>query len=88
MDSQCYKEGSCKLCGCKTTALQMASKPCDKPCYPALLKKKQWKEIRNSSYSYFIEKRGDFFYSWRIDRENYRFVLDISDEQNLERNIH
>ena len=27
MDQECYFSGSCKECGCKTTALQMASIP-------------------------------------------------------------
>ena len=38
MDRDCYNEGSCKLCGCETTALQMSDKPCDKPCYPRMMK--------------------------------------------------
>jgi hypothetical protein len=42
MDRQCYNEGSCKICGCKTTALQFADKSCDKPCYPSMLSRKQW----------------------------------------------
>lgn len=42
MDRQCYNEGSCKICGCKTTALQFSDKACDKPCYPSMLSKKQW----------------------------------------------
>jgi len=46
MDQACYDEGSCKLCGCQTTQLQMANKPCDKPCYPAMMGKKQWKKYK------------------------------------------
>lgn len=42
MDDQCYKEGSCKICGCTTTALQMADKQCPKPCYPPFFDKKTW----------------------------------------------
>ena len=42
MDSECYEAGECKLCGCQTTALQMANKACDKPCYPKMLSKKEW----------------------------------------------
>lgn len=42
MDTVCYKTGSCKLCGCKTTALQMANKACEKPCYPPMMNKAQW----------------------------------------------
>jgi len=42
MDRDCYDRGSCKLCGCETTALQMANKACDKPCYPIMMNKEQW----------------------------------------------
>lgn len=42
MDKQCYNEGQCKMCGCQTTALQMANKACDKPCYPRLLTRSEW----------------------------------------------
>jgi len=42
MDSECYSNGSCKICGCETTALQMCNKQCDKPCYPPMMDKDQW----------------------------------------------
>jgi hypothetical protein len=42
MDKECYENGSCKLCGCATTALQMANKSCDKPCYPKMMNKILW----------------------------------------------
>ena len=42
MDPQCLAQGSCKMCGCDTTALQMADKQCDKPCYPPMYDKKTW----------------------------------------------
>ena len=48
MDSLCYSQGYCKLCGCTTTHLQMCNKACDKPCYPRMLNKRLWKQ--------FIEK--------------------------------
>jgi hypothetical protein len=45
MDKQCYRQGSCKLCGCETTALQMANKSCDKPCYPPMMSRKLWRKF-------------------------------------------
>ena len=42
MDPVCYEKGSCIMCGCTTTALQMANKSCDKPCYPTMMDKKSW----------------------------------------------
>lgn len=42
MNRECYLKGSCTMCGCKTTHLQMANKTCDGNCYPDMLSKKQW----------------------------------------------
>ena len=50
MDKQCYNEGQCKMCGCQTTALQMADKACDKPCYPSMLSKKKWNWLKKVKY--------------------------------------
>lgn len=46
MDKECYENGSCKLCGCATTALQMANKQCEKPCYPPILNRFNWDRLR------------------------------------------
>lgn len=42
MDKECYNNGACKICGCETTALQMANKACPKPCYPKMVNKRKW----------------------------------------------
>ena len=44
MDRECYWNGYCKICGCKTTHLQFADKPCEGNCYPKMLNKKDWNE--------------------------------------------
>ena len=44
----CILEGQCKICKCSTPALQMADKACDKPCYPAMISKKDWEEFYGS----------------------------------------
>lgn len=46
MDKVCYDTGCCKICGCSTTKLQFADKACDKPCYPAMKTKKEWKAYK------------------------------------------
>jgi hypothetical protein len=51
MDKQCYNQGTCILCGCQTTALQMANKSCEKPCYPVMVSKKYW-EINQEKHKY------------------------------------
>lgn len=56
MDKECYENGSCKLCGCATTALQMANKSCDKPCYPPILDKDIWNNFINGNYPIYYNK--------------------------------
>lgn len=46
MDRECYVDGQCKMCGCETTALQMADKACDKPCYPKMMSKSEWQDMQ------------------------------------------
>jgi hypothetical protein len=46
MDKTCYSSGSCIICGCSTTALQMSEKHCDKPCYPSLLSRTMWEAFK------------------------------------------
>ena len=55
MDEKCYLDGSCKLCSCSTTALQMANKACDKPCYPKMQKKKIWAEMKKNPLVFIID---------------------------------
>lgn len=50
MDKECYDNGACKICGCQTTALQMANKACPKPCYPEMMNKKEWKKFKENNY--------------------------------------
>lgn len=60
MDIDCYTEGSCKLCGCDTVALQMANKTCNKPCYPKMMDKKDWEEYKLNNKDYeFLGKNRD-----------------------------
>lgn len=46
MNKTCYSQGSCIMCGCKTTALQMSNKACDNPCYPRMLNKYEFRLIK------------------------------------------
>lgn len=56
MDRECYLSGSCKICGCQTTNLQMANKACDKPCYPPMMNRKDWDNFLNGK-PYFDGQR-------------------------------
>lgn len=46
MKPECYKSGSCVVCGCTTTHLQMANKQCEGSCYEPMLSKDHWKKVR------------------------------------------
>jgi len=50
MNPECYHLGSCTLCGCATTALQMANKACDKPCYPPIMNSIEWYIFKQNNY--------------------------------------
>jgi hypothetical protein len=63
MDKECYKQGSCIMCGCSTTALQMANKACDKPCYPTMMSAGKWRNFKKGSIHYDIYL--DLF--WQLD---------------------
>lgn len=62
MDFQCFEEGQCKMCGCTTTALQMANKPCDKPCYPRMLSKTEW---------WLLKKKGEI----AVDNVYWQYII-------------
>jgi hypothetical protein len=46
MENDCYSNGECIMCGCKTTALQMCNKSCNKLCYPPMMSKKRWLSLK------------------------------------------
>lgn len=46
MDNTCFNMGECRICGCKTTALQFANRGCDEPCYPPMLDRADWEMLK------------------------------------------
>lgn len=46
MREECFNTGSCVVCGCQTTHLQFANKPCEGNCYIKMLNKKDWENIK------------------------------------------
>jgi len=72
MDPQCYNQGQCKLCGCQTTALQMANKACDKPCYPRMINRFRWRKMRNSSVGIEVFYEGSTIFGF--DKEQNKFI--------------
>jgi hypothetical protein len=75
MDKECYSEGSCRMCGCNTPALQMANKACPKPCYPEMMDDTDW----------FIFKTNNSieFRYWRKDKPR-EFELRITHKTYME----
>ena len=67
MDEQCLMEGSCKLCGCLTTALQMSNKACNKPCYPTMMNKVQWKKFFHKGKSFKDYKTG-YIWNYKVNQ--------------------
>lgn len=66
MDQDCFDNGYCKKCGCETTALQMANKSCDRPCYPAMMNKDEWRRFK---LFFIIRKEGINWYQEENTRE-------------------
>ena len=70
MDKSCYDNGECVLCGCQTTALQMADKACDKPCYPSMLSKQDWKMVKKGIPFYDFKTKISWVFKYN------KFVVD------------
>lgn len=62
IDRECYNNGACKMCGCSVTALQFANKQCDKPCYPYMLSKKEFKKLLYSKNSSYVDTHRNMWY--------------------------
>jgi hypothetical protein len=79
MDIDCYNNGSCKMCGCKTTALQMANKACDKPCYPIMLNKHRWNVTKGIQFT--LNK--DTGIVWALDIKNLKFTKPWNGKEHI-----
>ncbi len=49
MRLECFEQGSCVECGCRTTHLQMANKACDGNCYPIMVGKSKWQYMKKGN---------------------------------------
>lgn len=75
MNPICFANGSCIKCGCLTTQLQMSNKRCDEPCYPTMMNRVLWKNMKLGGY--YFAKNGD--YKWELKN-------DIFNKIELEKN--
>ena len=82
MNQQCYNSGSCIKCGCATTALQMADKPCEGECYPRMMDKIEWKVFKKVGFLYIDCE------VWCKDVDNNKFILMSNGKENCSENCH
>jgi len=78
MNPKCFATGSCEICGCKTTALQMSNKACDNPCYPTMMNSKRWKSFKGGGTHF--DRTLKMFWQIRnselIKYKNYKEYID------------
>ena len=68
---ECVNGGSCVLCGCHTPALFYADKACDRPCYPKMMGRHEWKV--------FVKRGGDR--DWIYHNGKFHKVKEVIDER-------
>lgn len=78
MDRECYNSGSCKECGCATTALQMANKSCEGYCYPPMMNKSQWEYAIKEAKILKDNKSGVYWkisYIYRFENKQFKKII-------------
>lgn len=70
MNPVCYSNGSCIECGCRTTELQMSNKRCDGNCYPRIMNRILWKNMKLGG-AYF-SKNGK--YKWILKDDKFKYI--------------
>lgn len=63
MNRECFENGECVKCGCKTTHLQMANKTCEGNCYPTMIKKSVWKGLKEYGNPCLYDAKTDTLWS-------------------------
>lgn len=66
MNQDCYRTGSCVMCGCKTTNLQMANKNCEGLCYPQMQTKQNWNLLKNKKIVISNKK------AWQLNNSKFK----------------
>lgn len=95
MSPECKEGGSCKICGCTVTALQMTEGPCPGGYYPKLMGRFRWRKfvferkvlLRNSDK----RPKQPYYSMWEWDkiRQGDRFIYFIKKDNKIliERNL-
>lgn len=74
MQKKCYDSGSCERCGCSTTALQMANKCCDKPCYPPMLNEEDWDKFISGKEIFIKDHLWQIILRQRKNGDSYGYL--------------
>ncbi len=83
MDKKCFDDGACKICGCSTTALQMANKACPKPCYPKMQIRKVWNQMKSNPSVFTIDGED----KWVVNNQKfYNIKHELGKNKNKLRN--
>jgi len=69
MNRVCYDRGSCIVCGCMTTQLQMSDKACEGNCYPKMFNKREWKNLKFKESIYTVGSCH-----WSTDNGKHKFI--------------
>jgi len=69
MNRVCYDRGSCIVCGCVTTQLQMSDKVCAGNCYPKMFTKKEWESLKRRECMYIVDNQY-----WSVDNKKHKFI--------------
>jgi hypothetical protein len=69
---ECYEKGYCIHCGCSVTALQHASKTCDGLCYPEMIEKKRWLQLKDGQEAKKLHRHARV---WEVDHKLKKFFI-------------
>jgi hypothetical protein len=69
---ECYKKGYCIHCGCSVTALQHASKTCAGLCYPVMIERKRWNQLKEEGENDKLHRQGQI---WEVDHKLKKFFV-------------
>jgi hypothetical protein len=71
MRAECFYSGSCIMCGCTTTALQMANKACEGDCYPKMMSRRKWKALKSDGYV-LAKDKNDNKIIWELENNKFK----------------
>lgn len=68
MNIECFNQGSCIKCGCRTTHLQMANKKCDGDCYPVMMNRNKWEYMKKGNITIVNDQL------WKVQKGTFKRI--------------